>query len=89
MVANTKSRSSVENLANLSGMVAVDYSGGDAVLASVSRSLSCNVSGTVALIMEDGTEPSRLMLAGIDYAWRVKTVKQTGTTVGMGIYAGY
>jgi hypothetical protein len=91
MVANVKSKSSIESLAGISSMVAVDYSGGDVVLARISRTLSCNVSGTVVLIMEDdgSTTSTRFMNAGQDYPWRVKTVKNSGTTVGMGIYAGY
>lgn len=89
MVASPKSRSSIENLSGLSGMVACDYSGTDVALAQVSRSLSCNTAGTVVLVMEDGTTPTRYMQAGIDYPWRVKGITKIGTTASMGIYAGY
>lgn len=89
MVANAISRSSVEYLAGLTGMVAIDYSVSDVTLARASRSLSCNTSGTVVLVMADGTTPTRYMLAGVDYAWSVKGVTKAGTTASMGLYAGY
>jgi hypothetical protein len=90
MVANPVSKNSIQYIAGLTRSVAVDYSGGDVNLAVVSRSLSCNVAGTVVLRMADDTaDITRYMLAGVDYPWAVKTVKNAGTTVGMGINAGY
>lgn len=90
MVANPISKTSIEYISGLTRSVAVDYSGGDVTLAVVSRSLSCNVAGTVVLRMANDTaDITRYMLAGVDYPWAVKTVKNAGTTAGMGINAGY
>jgi hypothetical protein len=90
MVANPVSKNSIQYIAGLTRSVAVDYSSADVNLTVVSRSLSCNVAGTVVLRMADDTaDITRYMLAGVDYPWAVKTVKNVGTTVGMGINAGY
>lgn len=90
MVANTISKSSVQYLSGLTSMVAVDYSAGDATLAKVSRSLSCNVEGTVVMrLADDSADVTRYMMAGIDYPWAVKIVRNSGTTASMVIYAGY
>lgn len=91
MVANSISRDSIRVLAGISRMVAVDYSAGDVALAEVSRALSCNVDGTVVMTLEDApaTSITRVMIAGQDYAWRVHTIKNSGTTAGMGIHALY
>ena len=90
MVANPVARNSIEFLAGIRDMVAVDYSGGDATLAKVSRTLSCNVAGTVVMRLEGGSsDVTRVMQAGVDYAWNVKIVRNSGTTASMGIYAGY
>lgn len=90
MVAKPVSRSSVEYLAGLTSMVAVDYSAGDATLTRSSRSLSCNTAGTVVMRMEgDTADITRYMLAGVDYPWSVKIVRNSGTTASMGIVAGY
>jgi hypothetical protein len=90
MVANKTSRSSVEFLAGIQDMIAIDYSGGDVTLARVSRSLGCNVSGTVVMRLEGGSaDVTRYMNAGQDYPWNVKIVRNSGTTASMGLYAGY
>lgn len=90
MVANKVSRNSVEFLAGIQSMIAVDYSGGDVTLARVSRGLSCNVSGTVVMRLEaDGADVTRYMNAGQDYPWNVKIIRNSGTTASMGIYACY
>lgn len=90
MVANPVSRTSIQYISGLTKSVAVDYSSGDATLAVISRSLSCNVAGTVVLRMADDTvDITRYMQAGIDYPWAVKVVRNAGTTAGMGLNAGY
>ena len=90
MVAKTVSKGSIEFLGGLTDMVAVDYSGGDATLTRPSRSLSCNVAGTVVLRMENGSaDVTRYMNAGQDYPWNVRIVRNSGTTASMGIVAGY
>lgn len=90
MVANPISKNSVQYIAGLTKNVAVDYSGGDQTLAVVSRSLSANVAGTVVLRMADDTaDITRYMQAGIDYPWAVKLIRNSGTTAGMGLVAGY
>lgn len=90
MVAKPVSRSSVEYLSGLTSMIAVDYSSADVTLTRPSRSLSCNVEGTVVMRMEgDSADVTRYMLAGIDYPWSVRIVRNSGTTASMGIYAGY
>lgn len=90
MVANSISRSSIQYQSGLTSDIAVDYSGGDVNLAKVCRSLSCNVAGTVVLrFADDAVDVTRYMLAGVDYAWAIKTIRNVGTTAGMGINAGY
>lgn len=91
MVANKIARSSVEYLSGLTSMVAVDYAT-DVAISPPSRSLSCNVAGTVVLKMVgDSGYVTRYMNAGVDYAWSVIVVRSVanGTTTGMGIVAGY
>lgn len=91
MVANRTSKNNVAVLAGTSRQVVIDYSGGDAVLAEVSRGLGVNVDGTVAMTLEDAptTVVTRTVVAGMDYAWRVHTIKNSGTTAGLGLYALY
>lgn len=90
MVANPVSKNSIQYIAGLTRSVAVDYSSSDVTLTVISRSLSCNVAGTVVLRMADDTaDITRYMQAGIDYPWAVKIVRNSGTTAGMGINAGY
>lgn len=68
--------------------VAVDYSGGDAAIP-VTNGLACNVDGTVVFLDAAGNTVTRAMLAGVDYPWEVQQVNNSGTDVGMGIYALY
>lgn len=91
MVANKISKASTAALVGVSKMVAIDYSGGDVVLSEVSRGLGVNVDGTVVLTLEDAPTVSvtRVVLAGMDYAWRVHTIKNAGTTAGLGLTALY
>jgi len=90
MVANKVSRNSIEYIAGLRSMVALDYSAGDVTLATVSRSLSCNTFGTVVMRLEgDSADVTRYMIAGIDYPWAVKIIRNVGTTASMGLVAGY
>ena len=91
MVANRTSKNNVAVLAGTSRQVAIDYSGGDVVLAEVSRGLGANVDGTVAMTLEDDrtTVVTRTVIAGMDYAWRVHTIKNSGTTPGLGLFALY
>jgi len=89
MVANAKSRSSIEYLSGIDEMVAIDYSGGDVTLATIPRSLSCNAAGNVVMRMAKGsTDVTRYMNAGVDYPWAVKIIRQTNTTA-TGLVAGY
>ena len=90
MAANPISKNSVEAISSITRNVAIDYSGGDQTLAVVSRSLSANVAGTVVLQMaNDSSNVTRYMQAGIDYPWAVKIIRNSGTTAGMGLVAGY
>lgn len=90
MVASPVAKGSIEGISSISRMVAIDYSGGDVTLATVSRTLSCNTAGTVVLrCAGDSADVTRTMLAGVDYAWAVKLVRNSGTTASMGLVAGY
>lgn len=68
--------------------VAVDYSGGDVVVART-NGLSCNVDGTVVFLDSAGNAVTRYMIAGQDYPWEVTQVNNSGTDASMGIYALY
>ncbi|TCL70634.1 hypothetical protein [Rhizobium sp. BK251] len=91
MAANKISKNSIAVLAGASKMVAIDYSGGDVPLAEVSRGLGANADGTVVMTLEDAptTNVTRVVKAGTDYAWRVHTIRNSGTTAALGLYALY
>jgi len=90
MVANPISRSSTQALTGFSSFVAVNYSGGDVTLTTVCRGVVCSTSGTLVCRMEDDSADVTLYLnAGQPYPYRIKIVRNSGTTASMGLYAGY
>lgn len=90
MVANPIAKGSTAALGGISSMVAIDYSAGDAALAVVPRAIHVNVDGTAVVRLEDASADSTLVLnAGQVYPYRVKIVRNSGTTASMGIYACY
>ena len=69
---------------------AINYSAGDATLAVIPRAIHVNVDGTAVVRLEDAAADSTLVLnAGQVYPYRVKIVRNSGTTASMGIYACY
>lgn len=90
MAANPVAKGSIQELGGISSMVAIDYSAGDATLAVIPRAIHVNVAGTAVVRLEDATADSTLVLnAGQVYPYRVKIVRNSGTTASMGIYACY
>lgn len=90
MVANPIARGSVQALSGISSFVAINYSVSDVTLATVCRGIVCSTSGTLVCRMEDDAADVTLFLnAGQIYPYRIKIVRNSGTTASMGLYAGY
>lgn len=90
MAANPIAKNSIASIGGFDNLVAIDYSAGDATLAVIPRGIHVNVDGTATVRLENGSADVALVLnAGQVYPYRIKIVRNTGTTVGMGIFAGY
>lgn len=90
MVANPIAKASIENLSGASKMAASVYSSVDHTFDPVPRGIHVNVDGTAVVRLEDDTADRSLILkAGQTYWYRVKTIRNAGTTAGMGIFGIY
>lgn len=73
--------SEINNLRSASGIVTVDVSAADHILAKPCRSIMVGVAGDVAVVMADGgagTVPA--LNPGVMYPISAKTIVKTGTT---------
>lgn len=90
MVANPIARGTIQELGGISKVVAVDYSVSDVTLAVVPRAIHVNAAGTAIVRFEDDSTDSTIVLnAGQMYPYRIKIVRNSGTTASMGIKALY
>lgn len=90
MAANPIAKGSIQELGGISSMVAIDYSVSDATLAVIPRSIHVNADGTAVVRLEDDSADVTLVLnAGQFYPYRVKIVRNSGTTASMGLKACY
>lgn len=90
MVANPISKNSIAAIGGASSMLAADYSSGDHTFTTVPRGIHVNVGGTAVVRLEDDTADRTLVLnAGQLYPYRVKIIRNSGTTAGMGIFGIY
>lgn len=62
------------------GVVAINYSGGNQVLAMDSRRLYITTAGNLSLVFVDGTTAVLPVLANTTYEWAVRVINQTGST---------
>ena len=87
MTANPIGKNTVENLSGAGKTEVADYSAGDHNFSVTTRGIHVNVDGTAVVVFEgDGTSTrSLVLLAGAVYPYRIKTIKNSGTTAGMGI----
>lgn len=90
MVANPIAKGTIQELGGISRMVAIDYSSADVTLAMVARAIHVNADGTAVVRLEDDSADATLILkAGQVYPYRVKIVRNNGTTANMGLKACY
>lgn len=90
MVANPISKSSIENLSGGASTVLADYSAGDYTFAVVPRGIHVNVGGAAVVRFEnDSSDRTVVLNGGFDYAHRIKIIRNSGTTAGMGILGLY
>ena len=90
MVANPIAKGTIQELGGISRMVAIDYSSADATLSVIPRAIHVNTNGTAVVRLEDDSSDVTLILnAGQVYPYRVRIVRNSGTTAGMGLKACY
>ncbi|KAA3527061.1 hypothetical protein GOZ96_04805 [Agrobacterium vitis] len=92
MAANPIATSSVENLSGASSMVDADYSSADYTFPVIPRAIHVNAAGTAVVTLEgeiSSVTHALVLNAGQTYPYRVKTIKNSGTTAGMGIRGIY
>lgn len=90
MVANPISKGSIENVSGASKMVAADYSSADYTFATVPRGIHVNTGGTAVVRLEEDSADRTLVLnGGQTYVYRVKIIRNSGTTASMGIFGIY
>ncbi|PZU22217.1 MAG: hypothetical protein DI589_12090 [Shinella sp.] len=87
MTANPIGKNTVENLSGASKTELADYSSADYNFTVTTRAIHVNVDGTASVVFEgDGaTARSLVLVGGVTYPYRLKTIKNSGTTAGMGI----
>lgn len=86
MTANPIGKNTVENLSGASKTELADYSSADHDFSVTTRAIHVNVDGTAVVVFEgDSTTRSLVLVGGMTYPYRLKTIKNSGTTAGMGI----
>ena len=55
----------------------------------LTRGIHANTDGSIKVMMEDGSTPTLVVVAGVLYPYRIKMLYSTGTTAGSVIYGVY
>jgi hypothetical protein len=79
--------------AGIKRAIAVDYSGGDVSLVSITRGVYLGTAGNLAVVFADQPDSASVILtnlaAGIWHPMQIQKVLQTGSTASLGVFAGY
>jgi hypothetical protein len=66
------------------GAVAIDYSGGNQVLAVTGRGILLTTGGTLSVVMQDGSAAVLTLSANVDYRLAIREIKQSGSATAAG-----